>query len=120
MKEKRKSRRIEIEIDVTVDRIDKKNISREKIKNISPGGICLITDYDLPLSASINLIFYLADFNKVIIATGEIVWNEYLIDKDYFYCGVKFIKIAGKFKEMITQYVNDGFFDIRKKEVPFF
>jgi len=120
MKERRKASRVEIEIDVTVDRIDKNHICKAKIKNISACGACFVTDYDLPLSTYINLIFYLPDSCKVMGITGEIVWNEYSTQDDFFFCGIEFIKIPRRFKKMIQQYIDNELFDIRKKEIPFF
>lgn len=119
MKEKRKARRIDVNIDIIIDRIDKDSISRGKIINLSSGGVCLITDYDLPVSVHINLIFHLPIFGEVIGITGEITWNEFSIENDFFYCGVKFIKIPGKYKDFILEHINNSFFDIRNKGISY-
>ena len=92
MKERRNARRVEIKIDVTVDWIDKNYICKAKIKNISSSGVCFVTDYDLPLSTYINLIFYLPDSCKVIGIIGEIVWNEYSIQDDFFFAESNLLK----------------------------
>lgn len=111
MKERRKYKRINIDIDITVDKSNA--IIRSKAKNIGAGGICLISEIDFPVSTIINLIFHLPVISKTIGVTGEIVWNEYLVNDDVFYCGVMFTKIPKRYEELLQEYVANGYFDIR-------
>ena len=118
MIEKRKCRRIEAYIDVIINRIDTDSISRGKIKNISSSGICLMTDYNLCESITINLIFHLPNLDRVIGITGETVWNKCSTDNTLFFCGIKFIQISQEYKELIMAYISNKLFDNKNTGIP--
>jgi hypothetical protein len=46
--------------------------------------------------------------------TGEIVWNEYDLDKEYYSNGIRFTDIPEQFIELLQKYVESSTFDVRK------
>ncbi|MBN1412649.1 MAG: PilZ domain-containing protein [Spirochaetales bacterium] len=81
-------------------------------RDISAGGICLITERPLPIGTILNLIFYLGGRNSTPIhAKGEIVWTEkFEIGSQVGYDnGIKFTRISNEDRETITSYINKMF-----------
>lgn len=79
-------------------------------KNISVGGICLMTPDRLDCDNLLELKFFLPDSGEPVRATGRVVWTKkfeagILGPAEAYDSGIEFISIAPEERERIKQYV---------------
>jgi hypothetical protein len=112
----RKNQRINIGIDV------KYNMSREQswleggTRNIGCSGMCLITRTSLLQDEDIHIRFRLPDTSRNIEVIGEVIWEEYVIEKDYFINEIKFTAIKPSDVDLISKYIDNATFVMGKRK----
>ena len=112
--ERRKNKRINLVIDVKYHMSTYQNWLTVKTRNLSAGGICLLTKYFIPVGSVLDFIFVLPETSKPIKVSGKIIWNEIYIDENYYINGVKFLSLKKSDKESIGKFVDNATFDMRK------
>ena len=108
MEERRKFVRLETPIQVKY-RISSQPHTEDKSlsKNISVGGIMILVGEKMTPGAQLDLEINIPEYNKIIYATGEIVWQEEILIKEEITheTGIKFVKIAKENQEKISKYI---------------
>lgn len=87
---------------------NKMDISMASIKNVSGGGLCLLTNSNLTDGQIIQVEFGLPSEGATIIAAGEVVWISPLDEKDVkfkYQFGIKFIEIDKDRQKTINKFV---------------
>jgi len=107
--EKRKHPRVEVKSPMKF-RVPttKMDISIASIKNISGGGICLLTNTKLEMGQIIQMEFGLVNDPTPIVAHGEIVWIDAIKEPDLpfkYQFGVRFIEIEKEKQTNINKFV---------------
>ena len=72
---------------------DKDKYVIASIKDISGGGISLLTDEDIPVSSIIQLLIQFPAFPKPIPSLAKVVWKKHLKSIKKFKMGLEFIEI---------------------------
>ena len=111
-KDRRKYDRLEfsnlLEVNMTIKKFrgDELNIGDTKVlvKDISPGGLCFISNIKLPVNKEIELQFTVNLYRKELILQGNLVWFREDESNLYEY-GVK-LKNDEKQKKMLTRILN--------------
>ncbi|MFH1537937.1 MAG: response regulator [bacterium] len=84
------------------------DLALASIKNISSGGVCLLTSKEIEKGTVLTLEFQLPGEAVSIVADGEVIWSEELevpIEKNTHQMGLKFVRIDENKKEAITNFV---------------
>jgi uncharacterized protein (TIGR02266 family) len=112
MREKRQFKRKSISIDVIFDMSPDQRGFESKTKDISVGGICLISRKPLSVDNVMNFKFTIPDTEKKIEVSGEVVWTEKPEDEkdDRYYSGIEFVQIDETDKDLISKYVDGATF----------
>lgn len=84
---------------------DKSKFNKIEKKNISGGGICVISDKEIPVKTLILVNMILPEFSHPIFVVGEVMWNRKVDEK--FEIGIKFQKIAEEDRFKITSFAID-------------
>ncbi|MBN1699710.1 MAG: PilZ domain-containing protein [Spirochaetales bacterium] len=111
--------RLSLASDIEYNRISSEKVTGDaqggvsKTKDISKGGICLITSEPLHKGDILHLKLRLQGIDTVIEAIGKVVWTEsFEIGNQKGYDnGIEFIKIPDEFRKIIERFVNDMFPD---------
>jgi len=110
MRERRGFVRLDINVKVRWERVRQKGEEKSEFtKNISGGGICLITEEKLNEGERLYLEIELPS-GKLIYARGKVVWvNEYEIIgveiKKKYDVGIEFIEIKEEDRQEIGKYI---------------
>ena len=112
--ERRQDKRINLVIDVKYNMSTYQDWLVTKIRNLSTGGICLLTKDYIPVGLIFDLVFLIPETPKQIEVSGEIIWNELNMDNEYYTNGVKFLTLKNEDKELIGKYIDNTTFDMRK------
>lgn len=121
MSEKRKEKRIEEEIRVRIKLIpeDKykhdKNIVYALTKDISSGGVKIVTDKRLPIDAMLKIELTLSKIRKLVQATARVRWINQLYDDDVFEMGLEFVDTPADSVMLLLEYIY-GLEEIRSKK----
>lgn len=78
------------------------------IKNISGGGVCLLTTRPLDVTTIITIEFNIPGESESILADGEIVWVDIInppVNQFTHQLGIRFIRIDDRKKEAVTRFV---------------
>ncbi len=112
MKEKRQFKRKPISIDVIYDMSPEQRQPDSKTKDISEGGICLISMSPLPVDRIMDFKFTIPDADKKIEVAGKVVWTEKSDNqKDDRYCsGIQFVRIDNADRDLIGKFVDGATF----------
>jgi hypothetical protein len=113
MKDKRRHRRILINVPVDFQNIDKSNVSPGLVINLSQTGFLIQTFEDMPIGKRINIKvlfpkgFEVANFSAVV----EIVWKDICLWEDWegYQYGLKFIKVLNKDLLKLKQFLSNRF-----------
>jgi len=113
MNEKRNFKRRPITIDVNCDMSADQKGFDPSTKDISVGGICLISKKAFPIGKIIEFKFAIPDFDKTIEVSGRIVWNEIVKNEkeEIFYNGIQFVRIESEDRDLIGKYVDGATFE---------
>ncbi|MBN1697474.1 MAG: PilZ domain-containing protein [Spirochaetales bacterium] len=106
--EKREYRRLDINIAVSYDLDKGRKWTETETKNLSAGGICLLTKEALQAGTHLTLKFRLPDTSESLEVRGEIMWNQkYVInDEEYYDNGIKFIAMSERERGLIGKYID--------------
>ena len=108
-KRMRKFKRTEIELEVKYQpiRIRNQNWYTTVIRGLGTGGICMISMEYLGIGTIIQIQLPLTSSSKIIVATGEVLWSDFLVDRNLYEAGIKFINLKKIDKEMISKHIDD-------------
>jgi len=121
-KEKRRRRRILIDVPVDFQNIDKSNVSPALVINLSQTGFLIQTFEDMPIGKRINIKvlfpkgFEVANFSAVV----EIVWKDICLWEDWegYQYGLKFIKVLNKDLLKLKQFLSNQFDSVQISPTP--
>jgi c-di-GMP-binding flagellar brake protein YcgR len=110
MKEKRLEPRICTAFTVRCTELpDKKNIFYSAIRDLSPGGIQILCEKELPCgmyyNVDINLIHESAE------AKAQVAWNGKMPNSDKYYVGLKFLEIKDHNMCKIEDFIDTIYLD---------
>ena len=111
MDEKRKEKRIEEEIKVAIKLLpeDKyqhdKNVVYALTKDISSGGVKIVTDKLLPVDTVMKMELTLAKIRKLVEATAIVRWVNRLYDDDVFEMGLEFVDTPAESVMLLLEYI---------------
>jgi uncharacterized protein (TIGR02266 family) len=111
MSEKRKEKRVEEEIKVAIKLLpeDKykhdKNVVHALTKDISSGGVKIVTDKLLPVDTMMKLELTLAKIRKLVEVTAKVRWVNRLYDDDVFEMGLEFVDTPAKSVMLLLEYI---------------
>jgi c-di-GMP-binding flagellar brake protein YcgR len=110
---KREYRRLDVSINVEYDISTHQVWVESESKNISAGGICLLTRQSIKPGTYIKLKFKMPDTAQYVQVTGEIMWNQkYIINNEEYYDnGIKFVAINDRDRELIGKYIEGATFN---------
>ena len=97
MPDKRREQRVEEETKVAIRVLpeDKyahdKNVVYALTKDISSGGVKVLTDKMLPIDTLLHIELTLTKLRKLVTVTGKVRWVKRLYDDDVFEMGVEFV-----------------------------
>ena len=97
MPDKRREKRVEEETKVAIRILpeDKykhdKNVVYALTKDISSGGIKILTDRMLPVNTLLHIELTLAKLRKLVTVKGKVRWVNRLYDDDVFEMGLEFV-----------------------------
>ena len=74
-------------------------------RDISPGGVRLITDAPIPIDSNVRLEIALSRVRKVVRATGKVRWVELLYGDGVYEMGIEFTDIGPEGIGAILEYV---------------
>ena len=111
VKDKRRHRRILINVPVDFQNNDKSNVSPGLVINLSQTGFLIQTFEDMPIGKRINIKvlfpkgFEVANFSAIV----EIVWKDICLWEDWegYQYGLKFIKVLNKDLLKLKQFLNN-------------
>lgn len=108
--ERRKDSRISEEDKVIVELLSEidpppaKRIFNALTKDISPGGVRLMTNMILPVGSLIRMELALSKRRKLIQATGKVRWTRSVYGEELFEMGVEFREIALEDKMVLLEH----------------
>ena len=108
MEEKRKFVRLEAPIQVKYRISAKSNTQNKSLgKDISVSGVRMLVGEKMIPGTQLDLEINIPEYDKIIFATGEIVWQEEtLIKQEVTHeTGLKFVKIASEDQDKIGKYI---------------
>jgi c-di-GMP-binding flagellar brake protein YcgR len=108
--EKRKDSRIREEDKVVVELLSEidpppaKRVFNALTKDISPGGIRLMTNVILPVNSLVRMELVLSKRRKLIQATGKVRWTRSVYGEELFEMGVEFTEIDLEDKMVLLEH----------------
>lgn len=108
-KRMRKFKRTKIDLEVKYQpiRIRNQNWYTTVIRGLGTGGICMISLEYLGIGTIIQIQLPLTSSSKIIKVTGEILWIDFLVDRNLYEAGIKFINLKNNEKDMISKHIDD-------------
>lgn len=104
MQERRKYQRVDISFPVECDELSKKNYFYTVSKDLSTGGLKMVTNKFLPkneaLKVSINLI------DKIIALKARVAWCNEFHASDSYLCGLEFIEAKKSYVNEISGFLS--------------
>jgi c-di-GMP-binding flagellar brake protein YcgR len=100
MPDKRRENRVAEETKVTIKILPEDNYAHDKTvvyaltKDISSGGIKILTDKMLPVDTLLQIELTLTKLRKLVTLNGKVRWVNRLYDDDVFEMGIEFIDTA--------------------------
>ncbi len=97
MPDKRREKRVEEETKVAIrilpeDKYEHdKNVVYALTKDISSGGVKILTDRMLPVDTLLHIELTLAKLRKLVTVTGKVRWVKRLYDDEVFEMGLEFV-----------------------------
>ena len=122
IKEKRRHRRILINVPVDFQDIDKENVSPGLVINLSQTGFLIQTFEDMPIGKKINIGvsfpkgFQVANFSAIV----EIVRKDICLREDWdgYQYGLKFIKVLNKDLPKLKHFLNNRYDSLEISPAP--
>ncbi|MDH7511884.1 MAG: PilZ domain-containing protein [Clostridiales bacterium] len=109
-KERRKESRVKEEDKVVIEILEDGKVSSEKriinalTKDISPGGVRVMTNLALPRETPVRIEIALARRRKLIKALGLVRWSRSVYEEELFEMGVEFTQISTEDKVILLEH----------------
>jgi len=109
-KERRKDSRIKEEDKVVIELLSNADLPEQKrvlnalTKDISPGGVRVMTNVNLPVGTLLRLEIGLARRRKLIQAVGTVRWARSIYEEELFELGVEFTQISPEDKFALLEH----------------
>ncbi|MGQ9671506.1 MAG: PilZ domain-containing protein [Candidatus Aminicenantales bacterium] len=109
-RERRKESRVEEEDKVVLELFSNSDLSPEKknlsalTKDISPGGVRIMTNVNLPVGTLLRLEIGLARPRKLVRALGSVRWSRSVYGEDLFELGIEFTQISSEDKLTLLEH----------------
>lgn len=108
--EKRREKRLDGENKVVLHILPENEQQEEKsfysfTRDISVGGLRLMTDSPLPVKTRIRLEIALAESQKLISGIAEVRWVKSLFDDDVFEMGLEFVELDPQSRVHLLEHV---------------
>jgi len=109
-KERRRESRVNEEDKVVLELLSDPGFSGEKrslnalTKDISPGGVRLMTNVNLPAGTRVGLEIALARRRKLVRAVGSVRWSRSVYEEELFELGVEFTEISPEDKFILLDH----------------
>jgi hypothetical protein len=108
-KNKRKFQRTKIEIAVKYQPIKFRGWYSTITEGIGTDGLSLMTREYLGVGTTINIQLPLSRSNTTIFVSGTVLWSDFLIERQMYESGIKFVKLNSDDKEMISKQIEWSF-----------
>ena len=108
--ESRKDSRVNEEDKVVIELFSEGQLPSEKkifnalTKDISPGGVRLMTNAALPIDTRVRIEIVLSKRRKLIQATGRVCWARSIYEEELFEMGVEFTEITPEDKMILLEH----------------
>ncbi len=108
--ERRKDSRVNEEDKVVIELFSEGQLPSEKkifnalTKDISPGGVRLMTNAALPIDTRVRIEIVLSKRRKLIQATGRVCWARSIYEEELFEMGVEFTEITPEDKMILLEH----------------
>ena len=85
------------------------------IKDIGAGGICLITEEPLDVSANLQLQINFPDLKKPVFTLGRVAWLKQVAKMNRYEVGVEFVNIEASLRALIDGDVRFVYRKLKKR-----
>lgn len=108
--ERRKDNRVQEEDKVVLELLSGVELSSGKrslnalTRDISPGGVRLMTNVNLPVGTALKLEIALAGRRRLIRAVGTVRWSRSVYTEDLFELGVEFTQMSAEDKFVLLEH----------------
>jgi len=122
MTEKRREKRLEEETKVSIRILpdEEKEIDGNVVyaltKDISSGGLKILTDKMLPVNTLLDIEMTLSKMRKVVSVKGKVRWLQQLYDDDVFEVGLQFVDTPPESIMLLLEYIYGTKPDSRAKK----
>ena len=104
MKERRRYVRIDLCTQIEYEILPMHSPLKAESKNISAGGLCLLTDREIPPGTILRLKFYLPDREKTYVESlGRVVWQKK--ENEGYLTGIEFKNINPQLELKLNMFV---------------
>ncbi len=107
--EKRREKRLDEENKVVIHVFPENEQPEESFysfsKDVSVGGLRIMTDQPLPVKSRVRLEIVLSESKKLITGTAEVRWVKSLFDDEVFEMGLEFIELNPQSKVHLLEHV---------------
>ena len=110
MTEKRREKRVEEETKVSIRILNEEehdteeNIVYALTKDISSGGVKILTDKMLPVNTHLEIELTLPKMRKIVAVTGKVRWVKQIYDDDVFETGLQFVDTPPESIMLLLEY----------------
>ena len=111
MTEKRREKRLEEETKLSIrilpdeeQEIDE-NVVYALTKDISSGGLKILTDKMLPIDTLLDIEMTLSKMRKIVSVKGKVRWLKQLYDDDVFEVGLQFVDTPPESIMLLLEYI---------------
>jgi c-di-GMP-binding flagellar brake protein YcgR len=110
MNERRRYARTRIDIDVDYQLARDQEWLHGRMKDLGEGGICLVSAVAFGITARIELRFRIPDTERPITVQGDVMWENFDIDRDVYLVGIQFASVETRDMELIEKFVRQETF----------
>ncbi|MGB9765439.1 MAG: PilZ domain-containing protein [Candidatus Saccharicenans sp.] len=107
--EKRREKRLDEENKVIIQIISENDELKESFysfsRDVSVGGIRVMTDSPLPVKTRVKLEIALSDSKKLVSGIAEVRWVKSLFDDEIFEMGLEFVDLEPQSKVFLLEHV---------------
>lgn len=103
MQERRKYHRVDISFPVECDEVSRKNYFYTVSKDLSTGGLKIVSNKFLPKNEQIKVSINLID--KIVDLTTKVVWCNEVRASDNYLCGLEFVEANKNRRNEIANFL---------------
>lgn len=106
-KEPRREDEIPVEIEILSDesQSDHSSVLYAEIKDISVGGVKILTCVNIPIGTSVRIKITLLKIGETIGPTGKVVWGNKLEDSEMYEMGIEFENTQPEILCILLEYI---------------